>query len=197
MARPHSPRGQGRERVVEAALDLFAEHGVSGTSLQMIAERLGVTKAAVYFQFHAKDDIVVAVLQPAMDELADIVRRAQSEPTPDAQLDSALAGLIAFVVQQRQLVAVIGGDPSVGRVLEQHPTFQEVTDQLGAILLGPRPDPYRRVAASTLGAGLSLATADPVLADLDDETLRRELLRCAQVLLPHTGRGSPSAGGAR
>ncbi|NUR16364.1 MAG: helix-turn-helix transcriptional regulator, partial [Dermatophilaceae bacterium] len=60
MARPQSPRGQGRRRVIDAAVELFAEHGVSGTSLQMIADHLGVTKAAVYYQFHAKEDIVLA-----------------------------------------------------------------------------------------------------------------------------------------
>ncbi|MFL6098798.1 MAG: hypothetical protein ACJ71T_02465 [Actinomycetales bacterium] len=42
--------------------------------------------------------------------------------------------------------------------------------------------------STSVGAGLSLATADPVLADLDDETLRRELLRCAQALLPNAAR---------
>ena len=61
MARPMGPRGQGRARVLNAALELFAEHGVSGTSLQMIADHLGVTKAAVYHQFNTKEEIVRAV----------------------------------------------------------------------------------------------------------------------------------------
>ena len=38
-----TPRG----RIIAAAVDLFAEHGVGGTSLQMIADYVGVTKAAV------------------------------------------------------------------------------------------------------------------------------------------------------
>ena len=38
-------------RIIEAALVLFAEHGISGTSLQMIADAIGVTKAAVYHQY--------------------------------------------------------------------------------------------------------------------------------------------------
>jgi AcrR family transcriptional regulator len=39
-----------RTQVIEAALALFAEHGIDGTSLQMIADAMGVTKAAVYHQ---------------------------------------------------------------------------------------------------------------------------------------------------
>ncbi|WP_156763496.1 TetR/AcrR family transcriptional regulator, partial [Mycobacterium scrofulaceum] len=54
----HSP---ARTRVLDAALDLFATHGVSGTSLQMIADAVGVTKAAVYHQFRTKEQIVIAV----------------------------------------------------------------------------------------------------------------------------------------
>ncbi|HEY3141184.1 MAG TPA: TetR family transcriptional regulator, partial [Acidimicrobiales bacterium] len=38
-------------RIITAALDLFAKHGVGGTSLGMIAKALGVTKAAVFHQF--------------------------------------------------------------------------------------------------------------------------------------------------
>ena len=50
-------------RIIEAALVLFAEHGISGTSLQMIADAIGVTKAAVYHQYNTKDEIVLAVAE--------------------------------------------------------------------------------------------------------------------------------------
>ena len=52
-------RSAAQTRILVAALDLFAEHGVSGTSLQMIADALGVTKAAVYHQFKTKDEIAL------------------------------------------------------------------------------------------------------------------------------------------
>jgi len=50
-------------RTVEVALGLFGVHGVGGTSLQMIANALGVTKAAVYHQFQTKDAIVIAAIE--------------------------------------------------------------------------------------------------------------------------------------
>jgi AcrR family transcriptional regulator len=61
------PRSPAKARVVAAAAALFAEHGVGGTSLQMIADAIGVTKAAVYYQFNSKEEIVIAA---AEDELA-------------------------------------------------------------------------------------------------------------------------------
>ena len=47
-------------RIISAALELFAQNGVGGTSLQMIADAIGVTKAAVYHQYNTKDEIVLA-----------------------------------------------------------------------------------------------------------------------------------------
>ena len=47
-----TPRSPAQARVVTAAAALFAERGVGGTSLQMIADANGVTKAAVYNQFN-------------------------------------------------------------------------------------------------------------------------------------------------
>ena len=56
-------RTAAQTRILVAALDLFADHGVSGTSLQMIADAIGVTKAAVYHQFKTKDEIIIAVAE--------------------------------------------------------------------------------------------------------------------------------------
>ena len=56
-------RTAAQTRVLDAALKLIAEHGVSGTSLQMIADAMGVTKAAVYRQFKTKEEIVIAITE--------------------------------------------------------------------------------------------------------------------------------------
>jgi AcrR family transcriptional regulator len=65
-------------RIVTAALVLFSEHGVSGTSLQMIADAIGVTKAAVYHQFRTKEAIVVAAVGRSVGR----VRAPRTRPTP-------------------------------------------------------------------------------------------------------------------
>src|SRR5574342_292361 len=66
-------------RIIEAALALFAEHGISGTSLQMIADELGVTKAAVYHQYNTKDEIVLAVAEVVLTGLEAALTRAEAE----------------------------------------------------------------------------------------------------------------------
>jgi AcrR family transcriptional regulator len=53
------PRGSTRERILDIALELFNEKGYENTSLREIAERLGTTKAALYYHFARKQDILL------------------------------------------------------------------------------------------------------------------------------------------
>jgi AcrR family transcriptional regulator len=186
MARPQAPRGHGRRRVIDAAVELFGEHGVTGTSLQMIADHLGVTKAAVYYQFHAKEDIVLAVLEEALVDLRAFVTLAETEPSPDEAAMVALRGLVDLMIGHRQAVAALMRDPEVERIMATHDDLNSLVGRLTALLLGPSPDLRRRIAVSVVGAGDAQAGIDPLLADVDDETLRTELLDLAPAMFPRT-----------
>ena len=183
MARPVARRGEGRERVMEAALNLFAEHGVGETSLQMIADELGVTKAAVYFQFKAKEDIVLAVLQPAFEEMATFIATAEAMPTQAARLDTALTGLVDLVLNHRRVTAVLRGDRAAAQIVQAHQPLMELIDRLGRLLTGPRPSLSRKVSVAMIGGGLMLLNTEPDLAAIDSDRLRPELLRRARALL--------------
>ena len=67
-----------QHRVLDAALSLIADNGVGGTSLQMIADAVGVTKAAVYHQFKTKDEIVLAVAERGVPEAAELTETYQA-----------------------------------------------------------------------------------------------------------------------
>jgi len=183
MARPQAPRGHGRRRVIDAAVELFADHGVSGTSLQMIADHLGVTKAAVYYQFHAKEDIVLAVLEEALVDMTAFVTSAEAQPDPDAAAMAALRGLVDLMIGHRQVVAALMRDPEVERIMATHDDLNSLIGRLTSLLLGPSPDLRRRIAVSVVGAGVAQAGIDPRLADVDDETLRAELLELGPAML--------------
>ena len=165
-----------------AAMEMFAAHGVSGSSLQMIADHLGVTKAAVYYQFQAKEDIVLAVIEPALDELRKVVVEAEAAEGPAASLDTAVRGLVAMMIGQREVVATLFRDPEVQTLLEGQPEFLELTERLVVILGGPGAGVRRRVASSMFGASLASVGVDPLIADLDPEKLREELLFLSRAL---------------
>jgi len=183
VAKAVAPRGFARERVLEAALSLFAEHGVNGTSLQMIADRLGVSKAAVYYQFHSKDEIVLAVIQPVFDDMMRLVRIAEAMSTPEARREAAVSGMVEMAVRHRRVTAVFHGDPVIDGLVHSRDELQDTIERLTGILLGPDPDVADRICMSVLAAGVYGSATDPTLNDVSDEELHRVLLDCAQRLL--------------
>ena len=64
-----------RQRILDVASELFAEQGYDATSLREIADRLGFTKAALYYHFQSKDEILKALVEPAY-ELVERAHRA-------------------------------------------------------------------------------------------------------------------------
>jgi AcrR family transcriptional regulator len=69
-----------RSRIQEVALELFTDHGYEATSLREIAERLGVTKAALYYHFKTKEDIVASLMEDRVAELEELTTWARTQP---------------------------------------------------------------------------------------------------------------------
>lgn len=91
-------RSDTRERIQHVALELFVEHGYENTSLREIAERLDVTKAALYYHFRTKEDIVhslIADLVTALDELLDWGRQRPSTVETRQELLRRFSALVA------------------------------------------------------------------------------------------------------
>ncbi len=100
-----------RERILDVALELFNEKGYDGTSLREIAERLGVTKAALYYHFERKEDIllelhlrlhgigrVILDRLDAVEDERDVV--AAWPELLDAFIDEVLANRELFLLHQ-------------------------------------------------------------------------------------------------
>jgi AcrR family transcriptional regulator len=183
MSGPEAQRGESRQRVIDAALVLFAEHGVSGTSLQDIADALGVTKAAVYFQFRTKREIVLAVLEPILDQLHAVVASATDAKGAAGQRQHVLEGLIDVFIAHARVATFWQRDRFVAEIIAADPRLQTIAQAIGVLLAGTRPTTRVRVAVSLVAGGIVQARSDPGLADLDDRTLRRELLACANAAL--------------
>lgn len=66
-------RTDTRARILDIATDLFRERGYAATTIQTIADELGVTKAALYYHFASKEEIMLALKQPIVDSLAAVL----------------------------------------------------------------------------------------------------------------------------
>ena len=166
-----------------AALDLFAEHGVGGTSLQMIADALGVTKAAIYHQFNTKDEIVIAVAEDELARLDALVAAAESEPSRAHAREVLIDGIVDFAVRRGRRLSSVQEDPVIVRFFGENPHYRDVMDRLYRVLMGNNQRPQARTTAAMLTAAIAGAVTHPIVADLDDETLRRQLRRLARRFL--------------
>jgi AcrR family transcriptional regulator len=100
---PHATKADTRERILDVALDLFTEQGFDGTSLREIAERLGVTKAALYYHFESKDDILLALHMRLHEFGKDALLKMGDEPVTLTQWRDLLDEIVDSMLAQRQL----------------------------------------------------------------------------------------------
>jgi AcrR family transcriptional regulator len=170
-------------RIIEAALVLFAERGVGGTSLQMMADAVGVTKAAIYHQFKTKEEIVLAAAEIVLASLEAAVEAAEAERSPSRAREVMIAGMIDAGVERRRVVSILQRDPIMVRFLEEHEPFRRVMERLYRILIGAHAGPEARVSAAMLSAAIAGAVIHPLAVGLDDDALRAHLLKLARRFL--------------
>jgi AcrR family transcriptional regulator len=162
-------------RIIAAALDLFAQHGIGGTSLGMIAKAIGVTKAAVYHQFRTKDEIVLAAAQAELGRLEAVLDMAEAEPTPARAREVLVSRIVDLSVESRRTMIPILSDPVLVRFFAEHEQLRRVMRRLSRLLMGGDTGPEARVQTAVLTAALSGAVVHPLVVDLDDDTLRTQL----------------------
>ncbi len=169
-------RTPAQSRILQAALDLFADHGVSGTSLQMIADAVGVTKAAVYHKFKTKDEIVIAVAELQLAKLEDALESAEAQSDSVGARKVLLTEVVGMAVERRRWVMSLQNDPVMVRLLGEHEPFRNLITRLYAILLDEADDTEARVSAALFSGAIAGTVINPLVDDIDDDTLRSVLI---------------------
>ncbi|WP_455359903.1 TetR/AcrR family transcriptional regulator [Streptomyces sp. SYSU K21746] len=81
MASTQQPRRSNtRQRIQDVALELFAEQGYEKTSLREISEKLDVTKAALYYHFKTKEDILISLFQDLTRPIDELIEWGKGQP---------------------------------------------------------------------------------------------------------------------
>lgn len=114
-ARPadRAEREHTRARILAEAVELFAANGFASTTTRELSEHMGFTKAALYYHFRTKDDLLVALVEPIVDRIAALTDAARAEG--DAGRVDLLAGYLDLVAAHRQVFRVLYQDPAVAR----------------------------------------------------------------------------------
>lgn len=209
-ARAGEPNGalptDPRERILEAALEVFGERGLHAATLAEIASRAGLTLSGLHWHFRNKDELVagIAASIPFMTTVASEASRAADD---DADLRTQLAAVTSVALRELQrrravlrlIVFEAGIHPDVARLARQHTlgrflplltTIFERHAERGTI----RPGSARARAQALLGMMMVLALLRPTFGDLlepDDTATIREyveiMVRGIEVAAPPGG----------
>ncbi|MFD0348045.1 TetR/AcrR family transcriptional regulator [Kitasatospora aburaviensis] len=104
MGTTHSPRSDTRARIIAVALELFSEQGYEQTSLREIADRLGVTKAALYYHFKTKDDIVHGIIEGMAAPIDETIAWGRTQPWSPGLRDELIRRFAAGMSERAPLL---------------------------------------------------------------------------------------------
>ncbi len=165
------------ERILDAALDAFADRGVEATSLDSLAAEIGIRKQTILYWFPSKEQLLLGVVDHAVAQLGARLSAAAIGARPSGAGGADLADRIAAVVDATfrlgttnpQLLAVVREVTRVGPPASTHlASAVEPLVETAATALAGDVDP-ERVRAVLLAAGarvVGLATEAEVRADL-------------------------------
>lgn len=139
MAEPRRGRpGYGRDEVLEIAVRAFNEFGYDATSMGTLAERLGLSKSAIYHHFASKDAVLEAALDEGLGALEGVLTEAGArEGSPAARLQFVLDRAVHVLVERLPYVTLLlrlrGNTPVERAALERRREFdREVTALVAA-----------------------------------------------------------------
>ncbi|MFF5536847.1 TetR/AcrR family transcriptional regulator [Streptomyces cinerochromogenes] len=176
-------RGNTRQRIQDVALELFAEQGYEKTSLREIAERLDVTKAALYYHFKTKEEIIVSLFEDLTKPIENLIEWGRQQPHTLETKQEIIRRYSEALAGAEPLFRFMQENQATVRELRIGDTFKDRMRGLRDILIDPEAelvDQVRSVSALfTLHAGMF------VMHDLvgDSEKKREAVLEVALDLI--------------
>ena len=176
-------REQSKEKILSAALELFAERGFHNTTIQQIAKKAEVAKGLIYRYFDSKEDLLEGILYQAFKEGDDFQEEANKLENPVDRLRSLIEAFFTYIGEQphhsrllTQLSLQLNQFPSITKLIvakyhENIPYLETLMEDVGV------PNP--KVEASLLtaimdGLGIRYLIMGEVM---DMDLLKEELLK--------------------
>ncbi|MEU9455328.1 TetR/AcrR family transcriptional regulator [Streptomyces sp. NPDC048277] len=183
-------RGNTRQRIQDVALELFAEQGYEKTSLREIAERLDVTKAALYYHFKTKEEILVSVFEDLTRPIQELIEWGKGQPHTLDTKQEIVRRYSQALAEAEPLFRFMQENQATVRELRIGDTFKDRMRGLRNIIIDPDAsltDQVRCVSAIfTLHAGMF------IMQDIegDPQKKREAALEVAVDLVTQAHKGS-------
>jgi AcrR family transcriptional regulator len=97
-----------RDDILVAAAQIFSQKGFHGASMQDIAEAVNLQKASLYHHVNSKQEILLAILDQALDLLIEHMQKVTDQPLPpDQKLRLAVQAYLQAMLDHRDLASVL------------------------------------------------------------------------------------------
>ena len=128
-----APRTDTRQRILDVAARLFAAHGFAGTSIRDIAGELCVTKAALYYHFKSKDELLRELVSQPILAVGSVLNDGRSLATR-AERGRFVSDVITAMAGCESDVVAVFKDPSVAPYIDDSVSTSGITHQLSVRL---------------------------------------------------------------
>ncbi|MGW3248403.1 TetR/AcrR family transcriptional regulator [Streptomyces sp. NPDC001070] len=189
MATPHARRGDTRRRIQDVALSLFAEQGYEKTSLREIAEHLDVTKAALYYHFKTKEDILDSIVEDLASPVDELIAWAREQPRTLETKREVLRRYADALWSAGPLFRFVQENQATVRDLKIGETFKSKLLTLHALLRDPDAPLIDQVRSITAVFAMHAGMFTMQNLEGDPEEKRAAILEVAQELIAQTYRG--------
>ncbi len=99
-----------KQAILAAALELGAQHGISGTTMDEVAERAGVAKGSVYYNFSSKDKLFEELLTAGVGQLSDTLRAARESAAGFGAVEAMVRGMLALIAENQALAKLMAAE---------------------------------------------------------------------------------------
>jgi TetR/AcrR family fatty acid metabolism transcriptional regulator len=182
-----------RDRILKAAVKVFAKNGFYATRVSEIAKAAGVADGTIYLYFKNKDDVLITIFEDGIQQLLAILRDVAAAQEPfDARIKRIIELQLGLLEDQRDLAEVITVNlRQSSTLLKQYaaPLFMEYIDVIaGLIREGQKQGAFRkdvnaRVVARSLFGALDAILLTWALGEADPASLRKAASHCASLFL--------------
>jgi AcrR family transcriptional regulator len=180
-----------RERILDIALDLFTRKGYAETSLREISAELGFSKAALYYHFASKQDILMALHMRMHDLTNDLLPVLQAGLDSDEIWSQLVDALIGLALRHRALIQMhLRNTDAIGElhrdpgIASHGPVMSEMQDHLFALARDPSvPVEVRIRRIASLGTVVAVLLGTGSFEDLPDAELEAALRNVARDVL--------------
>jgi AcrR family transcriptional regulator len=156
------PTGGGTKALILAtAQRLFDEQGYDATSLRQIAEAVGMTKAAVYYHYPAKEHLLLELTRPLLDAMSDMVARLRSDGE-GGDPRAALGSYLDLFVDHLSVVHLMASEPATMNHPDVGQRIRTLVDAVQRLIAGEDASDERSVrTACAMGVIHAVGTMTP------------------------------------